>query len=242
MVVLLAGRRGRLHSLSVLPRKDLERKSSANGCSRLQIAIWRFSRCYGMLILWARPRRLPFTSQSISWKKLDDSLAEGPLKPCEKDLRPWRPPMPIANSGRYGARWMCRLILKPFGRTEGDCCRHQFADRVLPRRSKRGCGLDRPNVGMEATGSAPVVVTEMLSSPGLNHDVSQLVRQLPVLAIRPGFWERAAMTRAKLLASRLRARLADTLIAQSCLDHEVPLITRDRDFRHFVQHAGLELI
>ena len=88
----------------------------------------------------------------------------------------------------------------------------------------------------------PVVDTEVLSSPGLSHDVSQFVRQLPVLAIRPGFWERAAMTRAKLLANRLRARLADTLIAQSCLDHEVPLITRDRDFRHFVQHAGLELI
>ena len=50
------------------------------------------------------------------------------------------------------------------------------------------------------------------------------------------------MTRAKLLANRLRARLADTLIAQPCLDHEVRLITRDRNSQHFVQHAGLELI
>jgi predicted nucleic acid-binding protein len=34
--------------------------------------------------------------------------------------------------------------------------------------------------------------------------------------------------------------LADTLIAQACLDHEVPLVTRDPDFRHF-RTAGLRL-
>jgi predicted nucleic acid-binding protein len=27
--------------------------------------------------------------------------------------------------------------------------------------------------------------------------------------------------------------LADTLIAQSCIDHRLPLITADLDFRHF---------
>jgi len=34
--------------------------------------------------------------------------------------------------------------------------------------------------------------------------------------------------------------LADTLIAQICIDHDVPLITRDKDFRHFAKH-GLRL-
>jgi predicted nucleic acid-binding protein len=35
--------------------------------------------------------------------------------------------------------------------------------------------------------------------------------------------------------------LGDALIAQSCIDHDVPLITRDTDFRHFAKHCGLKL-
>jgi predicted nucleic acid-binding protein len=31
------------------------------------------------------------------------------------------------------------------------------------------------------------------------------------------------------------------LIAQSCLDHDIPLITYDHDFRHFVR-VGLKLV
>ena len=34
----------------------------------------------------------------------------------------------------------------------------------------------------------------------------------------------------------------DTLIAQSCLDQSSPLVTRDRDFRHFAKAAGLPLL
>jgi predicted nucleic acid-binding protein len=44
---------------------------------------------------------------------------------------------------------------------------------------------------------------------------------------------RAAHSRRVLQENGLKARIADTLIAQSCIDHDVPLITRDRDFRHF---------
>ena len=88
----------------------------------------------------------------------------------------------------------------------------------------------------------PVVLTEILSDPELDRRVSRLLRELPVLEVLPGFWERAASTRARILASRRRAPLADTLISQSCIDHQAPLITRDRDFRHFAEHSGLELI
>ena len=88
----------------------------------------------------------------------------------------------------------------------------------------------------------PVVLTEILSSPGLDRKVTRLIRSLPVLEIQPGFWERAGMLRAKVFGRKLRARLADTLIAQSCLDHRTPLITRDADFRHFVTHGGLQLL
>ncbi len=58
--------------------------------------------------------------------------------------------------------------------------------------------------------------------------------QIPVLTLEPGFWERAGRLRARVIAAGHKAKLADTLIAQSCLDHDVALATRDPDFRHFV--------
>lgn len=88
----------------------------------------------------------------------------------------------------------------------------------------------------------PVVLTEILSAPGLEGEVAQLVLDLPTLEVQPGFWERAGATRARILTKQRRARLADTLIAQSCLDHDTPLISRDADFRHFAEHAGLSLV
>jgi len=45
-----------------------------------------------------------------------------------------------------------------------------------------------------------------------------------------------------VIAKKRRARLADTLIAQSCLDHDVALVTRDGDFRHFARVARLKLL
>jgi len=88
----------------------------------------------------------------------------------------------------------------------------------------------------------PVVLTEMLSDPKLDEEVRKLIEQLPILETRPGFWQRSGTTRARVLAQRLRARLADTLISKSCIDHGVVLITRDSDFRHFERHAGLHLV
>jgi predicted nucleic acid-binding protein len=88
----------------------------------------------------------------------------------------------------------------------------------------------------------PVVLTEILSDPLLDRSVARLLGDLPVLQLGTGFWERAAATRRNLLGKRLRARLADTLIAQSCIDHQVPLLTLDTDFRHFARWAGLVLL
>ena len=86
----------------------------------------------------------------------------------------------------------------------------------------------------------PVVVTELLSDPVARVDLSALIRAVPRLEILEGYWERAGGLRARLLRRGLKARLADTLIAQSCLDHEVALVTRDRDFRNFARD-GLRL-
>jgi predicted nucleic acid-binding protein len=87
----------------------------------------------------------------------------------------------------------------------------------------------------------PVVVTELLSDPIVRGDLAALIRAVPRLEILDGYWERAGDLRARLLRRGLKARLADTMIAQSCLDHEVALLTRDRDFRNFANHAGLSL-
>lgn len=88
----------------------------------------------------------------------------------------------------------------------------------------------------------PVVLAELLSDPILPVAVAALLKELPRLElIDDGYWERAGALRARVLAKGLKARLADALIAQSCIDHRVPLITADRDFRHFVKH-GLSLV
>ena len=86
-----------------------------------------------------------------------------------------------------------------------------------------------------------MVVTELFSDPKLPRAVASLLTELPVLEPEPGFWQRAGLLRAKLIAHRHRARLADALIAQSCLDHGVRLITRDEDFRPFARVGGLRL-
>jgi predicted nucleic acid-binding protein len=87
----------------------------------------------------------------------------------------------------------------------------------------------------------PVVLTELLSDPKLPAAVARLLEEVPVLEIVDGYFRRAGLLRAEVLATKRRARLADTLIAQSCLDHDVPLLTRDEDYRHFARVAGLRL-
>lgn len=87
----------------------------------------------------------------------------------------------------------------------------------------------------------PVVLSEILSDPKLPAKVAALIIALPSLAVTEGYWERAGRLRARLLAKGFKARLADTLIAQSCLDHGVSLVTADRDFRHFVSLGKLRL-
>jgi predicted nucleic acid-binding protein len=87
----------------------------------------------------------------------------------------------------------------------------------------------------------PVVLAEVLSDPVLPGVAARWLRALPRLEILDGYWERAGALRSKVLVLRRRARLADTLIAQSCIDHRVVLVTRDADFRHFARAGGLRL-
>ena len=88
----------------------------------------------------------------------------------------------------------------------------------------------------------PVVLSELLSDPTLPARHRAVALRLPMIDVTDGYWMRAAATRARVLAAKHRARLADTLIAQSCIDADVPLITRDSDFRHFARFSGLRLL
>jgi predicted nucleic acid-binding protein len=88
----------------------------------------------------------------------------------------------------------------------------------------------------------PVVLTELLSDPKLPNEVAAVLRQIPVLTISNGYWDRAGLLRSKIITRKRRARLADSLIAQTCLDHDLALITRDADFRAFALAAGLKLV
>jgi predicted nucleic acid-binding protein len=88
----------------------------------------------------------------------------------------------------------------------------------------------------------PVVLTELLSDPKLPANVAESLSDIPMIEIEPGFWKRAGALRAQVLSKRRKARLADALIAQSCVEHGVPLITRDKDFRAFAEAAKLDIV
>jgi predicted nucleic acid-binding protein len=101
--------------------------------------------------------------------------------------------------------------------------------------------LDR-NLASASIAFPQIALTEILSEPKLPSRQREIVLQLPTIEITEGYWIRAAATRSTVLAQQLRARLSDALIAQTCIDHDIALITRDRDFRHFAKHCGLQLL
>jgi predicted nucleic acid-binding protein len=87
----------------------------------------------------------------------------------------------------------------------------------------------------------PTVLVEILSDAHLPKKFIEKILELPLLEPTENFWQRAGINRSKLISKKLKARLADTLIAQSCIDYKIPLITTDKDFRHFVKYCGLVL-
>lgn len=89
---------------------------------------------------------------------------------------------------------------------------------------------------------APVVLTELLSDSRLASSVAEILLDIPLIEIESDYWQRAGKLRAKVLGTGRKARLGDALIAQSCVDAGVALITRDRDFRAFAETAGLHLL
>lgn len=87
----------------------------------------------------------------------------------------------------------------------------------------------------------PVVLTELLSDPRAGVAIEHALLAIPLLAVSEDSWARAGHARRRLARLGLKAKVADALIAQACIDSDVALITRDRDFRHFARHCGLKL-
>jgi predicted nucleic acid-binding protein len=87
----------------------------------------------------------------------------------------------------------------------------------------------------------PVVLTEILSDHLAQDAMMETVAEFPLLPILDGYWLRAGNIRRLIKQKGFKAKVADALIAQSCIDHDVLLITRDSDFRHFAKRCGLKL-
>jgi predicted nucleic acid-binding protein len=109
---------------------------------------------------------------------------------------------------------------------------------------KEGSDVDAVEMALQSKQVAlpPVVLCELLSDPKLPARVFRLLKCIPMMELGEGFWERAGLLRARIIAQGRKARLADSLIAQACLDYDFPLITRDQDFHHFARISTLKLL
>ena len=88
---------------------------------------------------------------------------------------------------------------------------------------------------------SPSAVTELLSDPKGGAVVGDVILDLARLNLDEGYWERAGLLRAAVRRTGRKAALGDALIAQACIDANVPLLTRDSDFRAFAAIGGLKL-
>ena len=88
----------------------------------------------------------------------------------------------------------------------------------------------------------PAVFTELFSDAFLPPTVARSLFDIPMIELRAGYWHRAGLLRAKVLCNRRKARLGDALIAQTCLDQNIRLLTRDQGFRAFADASQLNLI
>jgi predicted nucleic acid-binding protein len=97
--------------------------------------------------------------------------------------------------------------------------------------------LNHPSLVM-----CPMVLTELFSAPLLSDKVKKALLVIPMLDLKPEFWERSGQTRNELFKRKFKPKLTDTLIAQVCIDHNIPLHARHTDFRPFAKYAGLQLV
>ena len=87
----------------------------------------------------------------------------------------------------------------------------------------------------------PPVLSELLSTQAQAAQMDYLLKVAPLLELLPDYWIRAGFMRRKILEVRRKVRLEDVLTVQACLDADVALITRDKDFAAIATFCGLNL-
>ena len=87
----------------------------------------------------------------------------------------------------------------------------------------------------------PMVISELLSNHELDDNTINAISVIPTFDVKDGFWIRSGFSRAKVLSKKLKARMLDVQIAQICIDNDVTIVTRDKDFRHFKKYLGLKI-
>lgn len=83
-----------------------------------------------------------------------------------------------------------------------------------------------------------MVLVEILSDPLLPKKFVDEIGGLPLLEITENYWQRAGINSSKLISKKLKARLADTLIAQSCIDHQILSLQEMSILSIFLNTAG----
>ena len=112
-----------------------------------------------------------------------------------------------------------------------------WLDQIDSQEARRVSGFAQNGEGVVA----PVTLTELLSDPKGGRSLDAALVAFPILPLSDGYWERAGLLRAKVRKAGRKAALGDALVAQACIDNDVPLLTRDADFAAFAKLAGLKL-
>ena len=86
----------------------------------------------------------------------------------------------------------------------------------------------------------PIVLTEALSDRDATPIDIDATLKFPLLTLRNGYWFRAGNLRRSLYWRDRSAPIADCLIAQACIDANIPLLTYDDGFTRFIDF-GLKL-
>ena len=88
----------------------------------------------------------------------------------------------------------------------------------------------------------PFVISEIFSARSIPAHAKATIAELPSFPIQPDFWTRSGHARLQLLEKGFKARTLDCYFAVYCLDHALPLVTRDSDFRHFAAEFDLSVL
>lgn len=89
---------------------------------------------------------------------------------------------------------------------------------------------------------APAVLAELLSSTMMTAEIEKALSEMPFATPASDFWKNVGKLRRHLAKQGTNASLADCLVVQSCLERDLPLITRDQGIKKFARKVGLVLI